>query len=149
MRPKKIHKNVATEEEEEAAAAVVVPSFFKCLISLELMRDPVVLCTGQSYEQSSIEPWLEAGNHTCPATMQMLASLELVPNHTLQRLIQNWCEAHDGGGSSSALVRLLSTPSMLVAADTVARMLREVQSSVDPFPSLKNGACCSVRSAPI
>jgi hypothetical protein len=66
MRPEKIHKSVAAEEEE---AAAVVPSFFKCPISLELMRDPVVLCTGQSYKRSSIEPWLEAGNHTCPTTM--------------------------------------------------------------------------------
>jgi len=136
MRPEKIHESVAAEE--AAAAAAVVPSFFKCPISLELMRDPVVLCTGQSYERSSIEPWLEAGNHTCPATMQMLASLELVPNHTLRRLIQNWCEAHGGGGLSGALVRLLPTPSVPVAADTVARMLREVQSSVDPLPILKN-----------
>jgi len=53
-------------------------------------------------------------------------------------LIQNWCEAHSGGGSSGALVRLLSTPSVPVAADTVARMLCEVQSFVDPLPSLKN-----------
>ncbi len=45
MRPEKIHKSVAAEEEEEAAVATVVPSFFKCLILLELMRDPVVLCT--------------------------------------------------------------------------------------------------------
>jgi hypothetical protein len=59
----------AEEEEETAAAAVVVPSFFKCPILLELMKDSVVLCTGQSYERSIIEPWLEAGNHTCPATM--------------------------------------------------------------------------------
>jgi hypothetical protein len=86
MRPEKIHKSVAAEE-EEVAVATMVPSFFKCLISLELMRDPVVLCIGQSYERSIIEPWLEAGNHTCPATMQTLASLELVPNHTLLRLI--------------------------------------------------------------
>jgi hypothetical protein len=70
--------------------------------------------------------------------MQTLASLELVPNHTLRRLIQNWCEAHGGSGSSGTLVRLFSTPSVPVAADTVARMLREVQSSVDPLPSLKN-----------
>jgi hypothetical protein len=86
MRPEKIHKNVATKE-EEATATAVVPSFFKCPISLELMRDPVVLCIRQSYERSSIEPWLEAGNHTCPVTMQTLASLELVSNHMLRHLI--------------------------------------------------------------
>jgi len=138
MRPEKIHKSVAAEEEEEAVAAIMVPSFFKCPISLELMKDSVVLCTGQSYEQSNIKPWLEAGNHTCPATMQTLASLELVPNHMLWRFIQNWCEAHGGGSSPSALVQLLSTPSMPLAADTVAKMLRKVQSSMDPLPSLKN-----------
>jgi hypothetical protein len=133
MRPEKIHKSVAAEEE----AAAVVPSFFKCPISLELMRDSVVLCTGQSYKRSSIEPWLEAGNHTCPATMQTLASLEFVLNHMLRRLIQNWCEAHGGGGSFT-LVRLLLTPSVPVAANIVARMLGEVQSFVDLLPSLKN-----------
>jgi hypothetical protein len=88
--------------------------------------------------RSSIKPWLEAGNHTCPTTMQTLASLELMPNHTLRRLIQNWCKAHGGSGSSNALVRLLSTPFVPVAVDTVARMFREVQSSVDLLPSLKN-----------
>ncbi len=61
-----------------------------------------------------------------------------MPNHTLRRLIQNWYEAHGGGDCSGPLVRLLSTPSVLVAADIVARMLREVESSVDPLPSLKN-----------
>jgi hypothetical protein len=101
MRPEKIHKSVATEEEE---AAAMVPLFFKCPISLELMKDPVVLCTGQSYERSSIEPWLEAGNHTCLAMMQTLVSLELVPNHTLRRFIQNWCETHGSGSLSGALV---------------------------------------------
>jgi hypothetical protein len=70
--------------------------------------------------------------------MQMLVSLELVLNHTLRHLIQNWCEAHGGDGSSDALVRLLSIPSVPMAANTVARMLRKVQSSVDPLPSLKN-----------
>jgi hypothetical protein len=45
MRPEKIHKSVAAEEEEATVAAAVVPSFFKCSISLELMRDPVALCT--------------------------------------------------------------------------------------------------------
>jgi hypothetical protein len=46
MRPEKIHKSLAAEEEEATTAATaVVPSFFKCSILLELMRDLVVLCT--------------------------------------------------------------------------------------------------------
>ena len=76
-----------------------VPALFKCPISLELMRDPVVLCTGQTYERCSIETWLRAGNTTCPATMLQLESLEVVPNLTLRRLIQEWVSRHSYGGN--------------------------------------------------
>ncbi|KAG0600214.1 hypothetical protein M758_11G016300 [Ceratodon purpureus] len=79
-----------------------VPALFKCPISLELMRDPVVLCTGQTYDRCSIEPWLRAGNTTCPATMLQLESLEIVPNLTLRRLIQEWISRHSRGGEDVA-----------------------------------------------
>ncbi len=127
----------------DLVVGAAVPPLFKCPISLELMRDPVVLSTGQSYERSSIEPWLEAGNHTCPATMQKLSSLELVPNHTLRRLIQNWCEAH---GSALGMAPI-PTPKLPLTADTMAAILEEllVQTSctsrqrlMDPLPILKN-----------
>jgi hypothetical protein len=127
----------------DLVVGAAVPPLFKCPISLELMRDPVVLSTGQSYERSSIEPWLEAGNHTCPATMQKLSSLELVPNHTLRRLIQNWCEAH---GSALGMAPI-PTPKLPLTADTMAAILEELlvqtsctsrQQLMDPLPILKN-----------
>lgn len=68
-----------------------VPALFKCPISLELMKDPVTLCTGQTYDRCSIAPWLAKGHTTCPATMLQLETLDVVPNHTLRRLIQEWC----------------------------------------------------------
>lgn len=43
------------------------------------MKDPLTLCTGQTYDWCSIEPWLEAGDTTCPATMLQLESREVVP----------------------------------------------------------------------
>lgn len=76
-----------------AESSASVPPLFKCPISLELMKDPVTLCTGQTYDRCSIGPWLEKGNTTCPATMLQLESLEVVPNHTLRRLIQEWCRS--------------------------------------------------------
>lgn len=69
---------------------ITVPSFFRCPISLDVMTSPVSLCTGVTYDRSSIQRWLEDGNNTCPATMQVLQTKEFVPNHTLQRLIQIW-----------------------------------------------------------
>lgn len=72
----------------------VIPDDFRCPISLELMRDPVIVSTGQTYERSCIEKWLEAGHSTCPKTQQALTSSALTPNYVLRSLISQWCEAN-------------------------------------------------------
>uniref|UniRef100_A0A0C9S5V7 RING-type E3 ubiquitin transferase n=1 Tax=Wollemia nobilis TaxID=56998 RepID=A0A0C9S5V7_9CONI len=77
---------------------VQIPYHFRCPISLDLMRDPVILCTGQTYDRSSIEKWVASGNNTCPVTMQSLEDFTLIPNHTLRRLIQEWCVANSSKG---------------------------------------------------
>ncbi|CAN4119895.1 unnamed protein product [Withania somnifera] len=74
--------------------APVIPDDFRCPISLELMRDPVIVSTGQTYERSCIEKWLEAGHSTCPKTQQALTSKSLTPNYVLRSLIAQWCEAN-------------------------------------------------------
>lgn len=72
---------------------VTVPTYFRCPISLDVMKSPVSLCTGVTYDRSSIQRWLDGGNNTCPATMQVLHNKELIPNHTLQRLIKIWSDS--------------------------------------------------------
>ncbi|XWS44760.1 hypothetical protein CRYUN_Cryun15aG0075300 [Craigia yunnanensis] len=72
---------------------ITVPSFFRCPISLDVMKSPVSLCTGVTYDRASIQRWLDSGNNTCPATMQVLQSKEFVPNRNLQRLIQIWSDS--------------------------------------------------------
>ncbi|KAK4764472.1 hypothetical protein SAY87_013910 [Trapa incisa] len=74
--------------------APVIPEDFRCPISLELMRDPVIVSTGQTYDRSSIEKWLEAGHRTCPKTQQTLNNTVLTPNFVLRSLIDQWCEAN-------------------------------------------------------
>ncbi|KAK9291607.1 hypothetical protein L1049_019556 [Liquidambar formosana] len=73
-------------------AQMTIPYLFRCPISLDLFTDPVTLCTGQTYDRSSIEKWLAAGNLTCPVTMQRLHDLSMVPNHTLRHLIDQWLQ---------------------------------------------------------
>ncbi|GLU16565.1 hypothetical protein SLE2022_329930 [Rubroshorea leprosula] len=70
-----------------------VPSVFRCPISLDVMKSPVSLCTGITYDRSSIQHWLESGHDTCPATMQVLSSKDFVPNLTLHRLINLWVQS--------------------------------------------------------
>ncbi|XP_065865615.1 U-box domain-containing protein 13 [Euphorbia lathyris] len=74
--------------------APVIPDDFRCPISLELMKDPVIVSTGQTYERSCIEKWLEAGHSTCPKTQQTLSSNALTPNYVLRSLIAQWCESN-------------------------------------------------------
>ncbi|XP_010245268.1 PREDICTED: U-box domain-containing protein 28-like [Nelumbo nucifera] len=81
---------------------ITVPSFFKCPISLDVMKSPVSLSTGVTYDRSSIQKWLDSGNNTCPATMQVLQSKDFVPNHTLHRLIQIWSDNLPNTTSSSS-----------------------------------------------
>ncbi|KAE8783638.1 calcium-dependent protein kinase [Hordeum vulgare] len=73
-----------------------VPSYFLCPISLELMRDPVTLPTGISYDRAAISRWLAASatpaacstsQRTCPVTRQPLEpELQLTPNHNILAL---------------------------------------------------------------
>ncbi|KAJ0097220.1 hypothetical protein Patl1_27965 [Pistacia atlantica] len=71
---------------------MAIPHLFRCPISLDLFTDPVTLCTGQTYDRSSIEKWLAAGNLTCPVTMQKLHDPSFVPNHTLRHFIHQWLQ---------------------------------------------------------
>ncbi|XP_072997232.1 U-box domain-containing protein 16-like [Typha latifolia] len=67
------------------------PVDFRCPISLDLMLDPVVVATGQTYDRESITRWLGSGHATCPKTGQALAHQDLVPNKALKNLICQWC----------------------------------------------------------
>ncbi|XP_041025571.1 U-box domain-containing protein 16 [Juglans microcarpa x Juglans regia] len=75
----------------ETPSEAIVPADFKCPISLELMRDPVVVATGQTYDRESIKMWIESGHATCPKTGQNLVHTELIPNLSLKNLIAMWC----------------------------------------------------------
>ncbi|KVI09699.1 U-box domain-containing protein 14 [Cynara cardunculus var. scolymus] len=72
----------------------VIPDDFRCPISLELMKDPVIVSTGQTYERSSIQKWLDAGHKMCPKTQQTLLHTALTPNYVLKSLIALWCDSN-------------------------------------------------------
>lgn len=70
------------------------PDDFRCPISLELMSDPVILCTGQTYDRPSIQRWLESGKRICPNTTMPLHDTRLIPNYALRSLISQWAQTH-------------------------------------------------------
>ncbi|KAL3324723.1 hypothetical protein AABB24_038698 [Solanum stoloniferum] len=120
--------------------APVIPDDFRCPISLELMTDPVIVSTGQTYERSCIEKWLEAGHSTCPKTQQALTSKSLTPNYVLRSLIAQWCEAN---GIEPPKRPGSSTPKKSASACTPA----EHSMIENLLRKLKSGSPEEVRSA--
>jgi hypothetical protein len=110
---------------------VKIPSFFRCPISLDVMRSPVSLCTGVTYDRASIQRWLDSGNTTCPATMLPLPSTDLVPNLTLRSLIAHW-------SNSAASCSPVAGSATFFAGPSPAALVRKVASSgADPSPALR------------
>ncbi|KAL0419757.1 UNVERIFIED_CONTAM: U-box domain-containing protein 3 [Sesamum radiatum] len=70
---------------------IQIPSYFRCPLSLELMLDPVIVASGQTYERAAIQKWLDHGLVTCPKTGCRLSHKNLIPNYTVKALIANWC----------------------------------------------------------
>uniref|UniRef100_A0A7N0UWP8 RING-type E3 ubiquitin transferase n=1 Tax=Kalanchoe fedtschenkoi TaxID=63787 RepID=A0A7N0UWP8_KALFE len=70
----------------------VPPEELRCPISLQLMYDPVIVSSGQTYERVCIEKWFSDGHNTCPKTQQQLIHLSLTPNYCVKGLIASWCE---------------------------------------------------------
>ncbi|KAJ9169352.1 hypothetical protein P3X46_017556 [Hevea brasiliensis] len=73
----------------------VPPEELRCPISLQLMYDPVIIASGQTYERICIEKWFSDGHDTCPKTQQKLSHLCLTPNYCVKGLVTSWCE-HNG-----------------------------------------------------
>ncbi|XP_073147095.1 U-box domain-containing protein 6-like [Henckelia pumila] len=70
----------------------VPPEELRCPISLQLMYDPVIIASGQTYERVCIEKWFDDGHITCPKTQQQLPHLSLTPNYCVKGLVASWCE---------------------------------------------------------
>ncbi|CAI9758312.1 unnamed protein product [Fraxinus pennsylvanica] len=107
---------------------ITVPCYFRCPISLDVMKSPVSLCTGVTYDRTSIQRWLDSGNNTCPATMQVLQTKELVPNHTLQRLIKIWSES-DSVQTRPVNIQATHQPSSLTQ-DNVHELINQLENEL-------------------
>ncbi|XP_010460079.1 PREDICTED: U-box domain-containing protein 11 [Camelina sativa] len=82
-------------DESTKSDKLTIPVDFLCPVSLELMKDPVIVATGQTYERAYIQRWIDCGNLTCPKTQQKLENFTLTPNYVLRSLISRWCTEHN------------------------------------------------------
>ncbi|KAK7300657.1 hypothetical protein RJT34_11505 [Clitoria ternatea] len=109
---------------------IAIPTHFRCPVTLDLMKDPVTLSTGITYDRDSIEKWVEAGNHTCPVTKTELTTFDMIPNHAIRRMIQDWCVQHRSHG-----IERIPTPRIPVTpyevTDTCTKILSAAQHGDD------------------
>ncbi|XWS60820.1 hypothetical protein CRYUN_Cryun07bG0070200 [Craigia yunnanensis] len=101
-----------------------IPMHFLCPITLDLMKDPVTLSSGITYNRESIETWLENGNFTCPVTNQLLRSFDQIPNRSLMKMIQDWCIENRNYG-----VERIPTPRIPVTSAEVSELLFGIMDS--------------------
>lgn len=106
---------------ETGEMELTIPNHYRCPISLDLMKDPVTLSTGITYDRQSIETWIEAGNVTCPITNQVLRSVEPIPNHTIRKMIQDWCVQNKSHG-----IERIPTPRIPLSSVEVSEILGKI-----------------------
>ncbi|RRT54566.1 hypothetical protein B296_00046432 [Ensete ventricosum] len=103
--------------------SLTIPKDFCCPISLDLMKDPVVVSTGQTYDRASITQWMEEGHRTCPNSGQTLTNTRLVPNRALASLISQWCASY---GIPYGTPEGAGVPAEITAAACASRAATEV-----------------------
>ncbi|XVF69274.1 hypothetical protein PTKIN_Ptkin11bG0067900 [Pterospermum kingtungense] len=117
---------------------IEIPPHFLCPISLQLMRDPVTISTGITYDRDSIEKWLfSCKNKVCPVTKQALNNSDLTPNHTLRRLIQAWCTLNASHG-----IERIPTPKPPIDKTQIAKLIRDAKK----FPDMQHKCLKRLRS---
>ncbi|CAO2840867.1 unnamed protein product [Amaranthus hypochondriacus] len=111
---------------------------FLCPLTKEVMKDPVVLESGQTYERTAIDYWfqrcLEDGRDpTCPVTGNVLSSLEQKPNIGLAGAIDEWVNRNVDIQIKSAVKHLSNDPPSLdcieQVLDSIYKISEEHQSS--------------------
>ncbi|CAN0863866.1 U-box domain-containing protein 4 [Linum grandiflorum] len=88
----RMHERLVVIKQSQSSSPVPIPPDFCCPLSLELMTDPVIVASGQTYERAFIKSWIELGLTVCPKTRHTLGHTNLIPNYTVKALIANWCD---------------------------------------------------------
>ncbi|KAL3617721.1 U-box domain-containing protein 44 [Castilleja foliolosa] len=89
---------------------------FICPLTKQIMRDPVTLENGQTFEREAIEKWFrecrENGRRlVCPLTLRELRSTELNPSIALRNTIEEWNARNEAAKLDMARRQLsLSSP---------------------------------------
>ncbi|XP_006664489.1 U-box domain-containing protein 44-like [Oryza brachyantha] len=115
------------DDGEEGVGGVL--SAFVCPITMEVMRDPVVVETGHAFEREAIARWFSAcvedgARPRCPVTMEPVDGADLKPVMALRAAIEEWTDRRDSAelrGACRWLTKAASEKEALRGLDRVMR----------------------------
>lgn len=145
---------------------VEVPDALACVITRDIMDDPVVAADGHSYERSAITQWLSLhsghasnGQQRSPMTNVPLANAGLIPNIALRKAIAEWRGAVRSRPTHHLDPAAHTAPAAVVAAmreeiDTLRAQLAEANARRSTTANadaqfLAGAACLYGRGTPI
>lgn len=98
----RLNKNLVNPKDDETVSIVNnenlkkteqkthIPDNFRCSITQEIMKEPVICSDGHTYEKEAITRWLR-NNDTSPITNTILENKRLlIPNYSLKGAIEEW-----------------------------------------------------------
>ncbi|KAL8117682.1 hypothetical protein AgCh_015527 [Apium graveolens] len=129
-----MHERLVLLKQSESYNTVQIPADFCCPLSLELMTDPVIVASGQTYERAFIRKWIDLGLTVCPKTRQVLAHTNLIPNYTVKALVAHWCESKGVKLPDPMRSMNLNIPSSLLK-HAASGAPRDLQMAADPTHS--------------
>ena len=77
---------------KEKGVAIEVPNEFKCPITCDVMRQPVVASDGHSYEEEALKLFFKKGNGKSPLTRQKLDKSIMLPNIKFEKRIREYAD---------------------------------------------------------
>ncbi|XP_020596725.1 U-box domain-containing protein 44-like [Phalaenopsis equestris] len=103
---------------------------FLCPLTKQIMRDPVTIENGHTYERGAIMKWFrecrDSGRRpVCPLTLQELTSTDLNPSIALRHTIEEWTQRNDAAQLDNACRSLSpgsSESDILQALDYIIRI---------------------------
>jgi hypothetical protein len=78
----------------DAAPEVEIPEELLCPITFSIMKDPVTLSDGHTFDRESIEAWFARGRHTNPLTNEGVDPADVKPNFALRSAIERYLADH-------------------------------------------------------
>ncbi|GJX17050.1 U-box domain-containing protein 2-like protein isoform X1 [Tanacetum coccineum] len=118
-----MHERFIEMKQSQNNNSIPIPPDLCCQLSLELMTDPVIVSSGQTYEREYITNWINLGLTICPKTPAPVA------NHSSVVHYQSY-QAPDVHQPSQASFPLMDSglvvPSFLPSDDPIASLNKEM-----------------------